>query len=522
MKHIAMRTASSALLAIILLTLSASPIGMAAPGAESAPGVPGIGASGGLASSPGQAPGGEVPQAVYNNTFTYQGSLKSGGVPANGVYDFQFKLFDASSTLLDTVQVDATVTDGLFSADLYFDAANAFDGNERWLQIEVRSSSLDPYTVLSPRQKINANPYSLYTLNAGKLEGQAGSYYRSATNINAGTLGNGYFSAYSDLSAEGYLGNAANDIALNNGTLQTSLNADNLDGKAAADFLWLTGGTMTGNLIVDPSAKLGVNTASPRTFFEAVAGGMHLLSFKGNGAITMGSLTGNLYEFAGADYTGPSGQLQGGYGLASGNNLVSPVVWMYATSGNAFLVKQKGYGSTVQDGSKLLSVNVGGSTDVYGILRVKDFSSPYNTVVEIGKGLDYAEAFAVSGEQSVKPGMVVVIDPQQPGGLMLSTSAYDTRVAGVVAGANGLKSGVSLGSDILGGQPVALAGRVYCYVDASFGAVQPGDLLTTSPNPGYAMKAGDLQKAQGAILGKAMGVLAAGQRGLLLILVTLQ
>jgi hypothetical protein len=43
--------------------------------------------------------------------------------------------------------------------------------------------------------------------DADLLDGQNGSFYQSATNINAGTLGNGYFSAYSDLTAEGYLDN---------------------------------------------------------------------------------------------------------------------------------------------------------------------------------------------------------------------------------------------------------------------------------------------------------------------------
>jgi len=47
-------------------------------------------------------------------------------------------------------------------------------------------------------------------------------------------------------------------------------------------------------------------------------------------------------------------------------------------------------------------------------------------------------------------------------------------------------------------------------------------LLTTSSTPGYAMKALDRNRAQGAILGKAMERLARGQRGQILVLVTLQ
>jgi len=72
-----------------------------------------------------------------------------------------------------------------------------------------------------------------------------------------------------------------------------------------------------------------------------------------------------------------------------------------------------------------------------------------------------------------------------------------------------------------GQHPVALSGRVYCWVDATQGAIEPGDLLTTSNTPGHAMKATDAAKAQGAIIGKAMTGLKEG-KGLALVLVTLQ
>jgi hypothetical protein len=73
-------------------------------------------------------------------------------------------------------------------------------------------------------------------LDADLLEGQHGSYYLTASNIQAGTLGTNYYSAYGDLGAEGYLGNASGDLALNNGTVNTNLNADLLDGQSASDF----------------------------------------------------------------------------------------------------------------------------------------------------------------------------------------------------------------------------------------------------------------------------------------------
>ena len=144
-----------------------------------------------------------------------------------------------------------------------------------------------------------------------------------------------------------------------------------------------------------------------------------------------------------------------------------------------------------------------------------------NLVVALGEGLDYAEGFDVTQEEKLPAGTVLVIDKANPGKLAQSAAAYDTKVAGVVAGANGLGSGVRLGAGSYD-YDVALAGRVYAMVDATEAAVEPGDLLTTSALPGYAMKSVDPLRAQGAILGKAMEPLAKGQKGLILILVTLQ
>jgi hypothetical protein len=160
------------------------------------------------------------------------------------------------------------------------------------------------------------------------------------------------------------------------------------------------------------------------------------------------------------------------------------------------------------------------AADFKGNVKIRSHSTGA-TVMELGEGLDYAEGFDVLGVTMVRPGSVLVIDPDHPGRLTLSNTPYDTKVAGIVAGAKGLGSGVRLGA----GQfdyDVALAGRVYCNVDATFGKISPGDLLTTCPNPGYAMKAKDYDKARGAILGKAMEKMPQDQKGQILVLVTLQ
>lgn len=148
-------------------------------------------------------------------------------------------------------------------------------------------------------------------------------------------------------------------------------------------------------------------------------------------------------------------------------------------------------------------------------------ASTGDPVAEFGEGLDYAEGFDVSESSTIEPGTVLVIDPDNPGRLTTCTEPYDRGVAGIAAGAKGLGSGVRLGVDRFDCD-VAVAGRVYCNVDASDGAVEPGDLLTTSAIQGYAMKATDLESAQGAILGKAMERLERGKKGQILVLVTLQ
>ena len=154
----------------------------------------------------------------------------------------------------------------------------------------------------------------------------------------------------------------------------------------------------------------------------------------------------------------------------------------------------------------------GKKLDVNGTTRTE--------ILEITGGSDLAEPFATSGEEPVEPGMVVVIDNRNPGQLKISGCAYDKRVAGVVSGAGGVKPGLTLSQQekFGGGQHVALTGRVYCWVDASFGAVEPGDRLTTSPTPGHAMKVADDTRAAGAVIGKAMTPLKQG-RGLVLLLV---
>ncbi|WP_144416046.1 hypothetical protein [Calothrix sp. 336/3] len=134
---------------------------------------------------------------------------------------------------------------------------------------------------------------------------------------------------------------------------------------------------------------------------------------------------------------------------------------------------------------------------------------------------DCAEDFDIICIEQVEPGTVMVIDSE--GALRPSDRAYDKRVAGVISGAGSYKPALILDKQesSKNRMPIALMGKVYCKVDASYGAIEVGDLLTTSPTLGHAMKADDPIKAFGALIGKALRPLASGE-GLIPILIALQ
>ncbi|MHC4643614.1 MAG: hypothetical protein ACYS32_18385, partial [Planctomycetota bacterium] len=102
--------------------------------------------------------------------FTCQGRLMDDNNPADGLYDFKFKLYDSPDPVF-AVQLEMTidindfdVIDGQFAVELDF-GGGMFDGDGRWLEIGVRpGDSNDPnaFVILSPRQELTAIPYALY------------------------------------------------------------------------------------------------------------------------------------------------------------------------------------------------------------------------------------------------------------------------------------------------------------------------------------------------------------------------
>jgi hypothetical protein len=135
---------------------------------------------------------------------------------------------------------------------------------------------------------------------------------------------------------------------------------------------------------------------------------------------------------------------------------------------------------------------------------------------------DAAEDFTLAEAAGAAPGTVVVLD--RDGALAPCAAAYDRRVIGVVAGAGGFRPGIVLDRRSDGGArrvPVSMVGKAACLADARYGPIEAGDLLTSSPTAGCAMRAEDPLRASGATIGKALTPLHEG-RGLVEMVISLQ
>jgi hypothetical protein len=205
------------------------------------------------------------------------------------------------------------------------------------------------------------------------------------------------------------------------------------------------------------------------------------------------------------------------------NQGFGPDAMIFQADGNPVMSIMIGSGNvgigTPKDHDPTTRLEVDGDVLVTGEVHVNGNVRPTGDIFLTNA--DCAEDFDITAAEQIEPGTVMVIN--QEGVLQPGEHAYDKRAAGVIAGAGPYKSGLVLDRQPLQHNrlPVALVGKVYCKVDAQYGSIDVGDLLTTSPTLGHAMKASDPLKAFGAVIGKALRPLLAGQ-GLIPILIALQ
>ncbi|MBI2096678.1 MAG: hypothetical protein HYT40_00765, partial [Candidatus Sungbacteria bacterium] len=135
------------------------------------------------------------------------------------------------------------------------------------------------------------------------------------------------------------------------------------------------------------------------------------------------------------------------------------------------------------------------STEVICTVTVNGTAGDFTKVA----GSDLAEIYYTK-DLSISPGDVVSIDGTIAAGVKKSAKAYDPETFGIISTRPGLLLGDTKTNTEDFPVVIALAGRVSVKASTENGAIQAGDLLTSSPLPGVAMKA---TKA-GPIIGQAL------------------
>lgn len=430
--------------------------------------------------------------AQVPNKVSYQGLLtKPSGVPVtDGNYTLKIDFYDAlSAGTLQQTETFANVNVQLGRFNLTLGSVAplaAIFTKPLWVQLTATAGPAGityPQTI-SPRTELTSSPYSLapWATNVSSISYTGG--WVGIGTANPSTVldivnptGQGTAKIRSGTNSGGLLLLSRYNSPGNYFYLES--------GAAALDnFAIHHGAAPYADLVVAPTGYIGIGTTSPQSR-------LHIINPTGSGlpGLQIEQPTGFDWARIRMGVTGsPAWDI-----AASGG---SSQLW-FTNGGNANMV-----------------INSAGDVQVRGMTTT--------STLTITGGSDLSEPFHLTG-QDIPKGAIVIIDDKHEGQLKESQQAYDTRVAGILSGARGISPGISMHQRgaLEGGKDIALSGRVYALADASNGPIKPGDLLTSSDVAGHCMKATDVSRSRGAIIGKAMSTLMKG-RGTVLVLVSLQ
>lgn len=440
--------------------------------------------------------------------FTYQGYLENNGVPYTGTATFDIYLHSTltGGTSRDRAVVNSNVqvSKGVFSIVVNFgDTDNigqpVYNGTPMYLEIIAVLPGGSTFN-LEPRQLIQPAPVALSMPNVTTSGANVGiGIVNPTAKLHVGDSSTNLLALQGSSAFGSYL-------SLNNtspgGENWAIISTGASNGEGAGKLLIAD---QSPRVVIDTNGNVGIGTNAPTD----------RLTVNGNSTVLgMSKTVGGTLRYASDASANPLT-----FAVSSGSGIdlaANSDMYLHARGARKFILLN----SDADAGNVGIgTVNPTEKLHVNGNIRAK--------VIIIDGGSDLAESYDVApaGEAKPEPGMVVSIDPEQVGKLRISTAAYDRSVAGIISGADGIAPGLILGQKgtLADGEfPIANAGRVWCYVDADAGGpVVPGDMLTTSPTPGHAMKATDSARTGGAIMGKAMSRLERG-RGLVLVLVSLQ
>lgn len=456
--------------------------------------------------------GQRAPSATVADSINYQGRLTDpGGVPLDGTFPMRFQIYNAANlgTLLwDSGIFDVPVNNGYFNAELAIDTAD-FDGRALWLRIYVNSEWL------SPRQELLPAPYALSLRPGAQIERTTSGNALETLNTATGT-------ALWASSADGWgvFGHSENSYAVygsDSGTTQ---------GKGYGGYF--TSNTGVGVYGYSSATSVTANAYTPGVYGRSANGVGVLGASDDDGSGVMGlsdgyGVYGRSYHSHGVRGTATGDAFDEGYG---GHFSSDAYRGLYAQSSQS-VSYYAGYFKGRNDTSAGIYID--------GTLTASGSKSGYVVDVCLNDGpdpLELGDVVAVAGVDTPIIGEIPVMRVHK------ATDDMASAVIGVVdqrflAEQKDRAQGDSLphpdaatprvadGTAIQTGEYVSivtLGAFKAIKVDASYGAIQPGDLLVASPNPGYAMRADSPDV--GTVIGKALDALDTGV-GIIPVLVTL-
>jgi hypothetical protein len=356
-------------------------------------------------------------------------------------------------------------------------------GEPRWLGVRFNRNA----ETEQPRVPLTSVPYALKAADAETLGGRPASAYALASGGTTATP-------------------ASNQATAAPATASTSATS----GTVGYLGKFITATDLDSSALYQNGSLIGFGTTTPSDVFH-VAFNNTTGQFTGYAVQNLGNTATSYSGMLFFDQNNQLGQFQGFNNVTHEyriNNIAANGSINFMLGGSSkFVVAPSG------------NIGIGVAPGAAEKLRVAG-----NVVVDGNIGAKYQDvAEWVDTAAPLEAGTVVVVDSARPNHVLQSARAYDTRVAGAVSA----KPGLILGEQGEGKSTVAQSGRVRVKVDATYGAIQIGDLLVTSPTPGYAMRSRPMRvegtpfHRPGTLLGKALEPLPAG-KGEILVLLTLQ
>ena len=517
-----------------------------------------------LDSPTGGGGGGDLGTAI-----SYQGLLKKDGTSFTGSCDMRFKLYDTQSAVVPITTVTplpypVPVTNGLFTTEIDF--GDQFTGQYRYLEVDVScpASGGPSWQTLAPRQVLYAAPYALSLRPGATISGTAS----PALSIISSQI-SGY-GVYGEGLGRGVYGYSPNGVGVVGNALSGPLGGTGVTGYGSTGVRGTgTSYGVTGNGLVGiygesgsdtgygvygyNSSNLGAGVKGQGSLGPGVSGtgtytGVTGLANASNSSVTYGvygraySVNGfgtYGYSLGGIGAAGVSSSGNALYGYNNGQTRDKAALRVFNTNPSygmsAYITNTSNYATAhfANDSTGEVLYLQNGGTDAGGTNGgdfIKAVNHPENDaqfrVLTSGEvrsdvgfntpAADFAEMLPAA--PGLEPGDVLMIGPD--GKLTRSTQPNQTTVVGVYSTRPGFIAGGQMAGEPIGKVPLAVVGVVPVKVTAENGAIQPGDLLTTSSISGHAMKAGD-QPAVGTVIGKALASLKSGS-GVILMLVTLQ